>query len=380
MPVALDFFPTFFSLDIASNPWALRDGLDYYLRHECGIEDPDEYLMSGVDIEAIHSEIALKLAGVARNESSIARIVYSKPYIQLMFLFAATLNEIANGPVSSCHHDLACFIEPQDVIITFNWDTLMERALSETGRWRVDDGYGVKPHSIFRDGWEEPAVGHPVSSPKIIKLHGSTNWLTAYPTYEKQELVLTHALPAESLFVYEHTTKPYATYAGRYMGGYAPLTYGYYPPNLTHVPGRAAPEGFKIVQFRYKLPWIPEGGADDSGMASMPLIIPPVREKSYEFFGGLFENLWSQAEQSLRICDEVILIGYSFPRTDLRSHTLFTRAFMNRNSIPQISIIDPNPDRPAEKFRMDLGIPDSHLRVIRAPFEGKATLDQLTNS
>lgn len=379
MPIARDFFPTFYALDVASNPWVLRDGLMFYLTDECSIRDPDAYLMSGVDIEAIHSEIALKLANVARDLQSFERIVYAKPYIQMMFLFATTLNEIANGPVSRSHLDLARFLGPEDTIVTFNRDTLMERALMETGCWRVDDGYGVQPHSVFRDGWAETAVPAPASAPKIIKLHGSVNWLTAYPIYEGEKLVFTHTLPAESLFVYERATKPYATFAGRYMGGYVPLTYGYYPPNLRNVPGRAAPEGHVILQVRPRFPWMPEGGADDAGLVSMPLIIPPVREKSYVLFGSLFERLWLQAEQALQACDEIIVIGYSFPRTDLRSNTLFTQAFMKRTSIPRVTVIDPNPERATGKFKIDLGIPDTHLRVISAPFEGAATLQALAS-
>jgi SIR2-like domain len=374
MPLARDFFQIFFKLDIASNPWVLRDGLTYYLMHECGIADPDGYLLSGVDIEEIHSEIALKLAEVARDQSSIQRIIYSKPYIQLMFLFATTLSEIANGPVSSSHRDLAAFLRPDDIIITFNWDTLMERALMETKCWCVDDGYAVTPHSIFRDGWKNAASSLVPSAFKIIKLHGSVNWLTAYPIYEQEDLVLTHTLPVESLFVYEHATKPYSTFAGRYMAGYVPLTYGYYPPNLTGVPGRSAPEGYKVVSVRPKFPWMPEGGADESGLPSMPLIIPPVRDKSYEFFGSLFEGLWREAQEALRICEEIIIIGYSFPRTDLRSHALFTQAFMQRTSIPRVTIIDPSPERIVQKFKIDLGIPDSELHVVGSPFLGAESL------
>ncbi len=379
MPIATDFFPTFFGLDISSNPWVLRDGLIYYVQHEYGVEDPDEYLVSGVDIEAIHSEIALKLAEVERNPKSLDRILYSKPFNQLIFLFATTLNEIANGPVSRNHLDLVHCLDPEDVIITFNWDTLMERALMETGHWCVDDGYGVNPHKVFRDSWTNPEIPTLASAPKIIKLHGSVNWLTAHPIYEGEELVLTHALPVDSLFVYEYATKPYSTHAGRYMAGYCPLTYGYYPPNLTDIPGRRAQKGRMIAQISPKFPWIPEGEAGDSGLVSMPLIIPPVRDKSYEFFGELFNNLWMQAQQALQNCAEIIVIGYSFPRTDLQSHTLFSQAFMNRSSLPRVTIIDPAPDRPADVFRMDLGIPDTHMQIIGEPFKGAETLRILPN-
>lgn len=254
----------------------------------------------------------------------------------------------------------------------------MERALIETTDWSVDSGYGVIPHSVFRDEWGSPKDCH--SPNKLIKLHGSVNWLTAHPIYEGEELVLTHALPAESLFVYEHATRPYSTHAGRYMEGYAPLTYGYYPPNLTNVPGRSAPEGHSIVKFQPRMPWLPEGTAEKDGLPSMPLIIPPVKEKSYQFFGTLFEKLWQQAGDALQACEEVLVIGYSFPRTDLKSLDLFKDAFVQRSSVPRVTIIDPYPSRPREVFQLELGIPESHLRVVEGPFLGEETLAPLFKS
>jgi hypothetical protein len=47
---------------------------------------------------------------------------------------------------------------------------------------------------------------------------------------------------------------------------------------------------------------------------------------------------------------------------------------MKRDTYPLVTIIDPNPEQPAEKFSRDLGIPESHLPVIAAPFEGAKTL------
>ncbi|MFG6627021.1 hypothetical protein [Sulfitobacter sp. 1A12056] len=378
MPIANDFFPTFFRLKAASNPWVLRDGLISYLKSQKGIEDTDAYLAAGVDIEEIHSEIAVKLAGVEREPGGIDRIILSRPYNQLIFLFATALNEIANGPVSQSHVDLANSLGPEDVVLTFNWDTLMDRALMEATDWSPDNGYGISPHRLFRDGWTEP--DDRTSSNKLIKLHGSVNWLTSHPVYEGEELVLTHALPADSLFVYEHATRPYATHAGRYTPGYAPMSYGYYPPNLTDVPGRPAPDGYLIVKFQPKNPWMPEGQAGKNGLPSMPLIIPPVKEKSYKFFGSLFETLWEQAGNALIDCDEVLVIGYSFPKTDLKSLDLFREAFLRRRSVPRVTIIDPNPSRPKDVFRLELGIPDSHLRVVAGPFVGAETIGPIFGS
>ncbi len=59
--------------------------------------------------------------------------------------------------------------------------------------------------------------------------------------------------------------------------------------------------GYVSVQGRPKVPWNPETHADDSGVPSMPLTFPPVREKSYEFFGALFESLWLQEQRALKV-------------------------------------------------------------------------------
>ena len=158
------------------------------------------------------------------------------------------------------------------------------------------------------------------------------------------------------------------------------MSYGYYPPNLTDVPGRPAPDGYLIVKFQPKNPWMPEGQAGKNGLPSMPLIIPPVKEKSYKFFGSLFETLWEQAGNALIDCDEVLVIGYSFPKTDLKSLDLFREAFLRRRSVPRVTIIDPNPSRPKDVFRLELGIPDSHLRVVAGPFVGAETIGPIFGS
>ena len=41
-------------------------------------------------------------------------------------------------------------LDAEDVILTFNWDTLLDRALAERTAWLPDWGYGVAPHAMFR--------------------------------------------------------------------------------------------------------------------------------------------------------------------------------------------------------------------------------------
>jgi len=364
MPLARDFFETFEALEIARNPWVLQEGLFTYLSLFLGV-DPVRYLRSGIDIEELHSEISGHLYRVIDGEDEIERIAVHRAYSELIFLFAATINAIQNGPVSPAHQSLARHIAPHDVIITFNWDTLLDRALASQTAWSVDAGYGVGPLSVFRDGWAPPkeAAGKPV----LLKLHGSTNWIVGYPVVENGKLMLTQDAPPETLRVYEAATQPYKCYAGRYMPGYQPFSYGYYPPNLDD-PGRAAPEGRVIVRLRPVVPWKPEGTAGDEGLVSIPLIIPPVKEKTYDLYGALFHQLWDKARAALTEAAHVVVIGYSFPRTDHRSTKLFLDAFAARHSMPNVTIINPDPARIRDKFLVEFGVPEANLTIYPAPF------------
>ncbi|CDZ67528.1 Hypothetical protein NGAL_HAMBI2605_58090 [Neorhizobium galegae bv. orientalis] len=368
MPIAIDFFQTFDKLAAAANPWVLQEGLYGYLFKK-GIRNPHDYLRAGVDIEALHSEIEEARNFASLNaESFVDYMIENKAYVELIFIFASVINEIQNGPVSNPHRTIAKHLNQNDAVLTFNWDTLMDRALAEKTDWKPDFGYGVTPHKIFRNGWSEPTVERR-PAPQLIKLHGSTNWITAYPTNSADgKIVLSHEADPSTLHVFEFADEPYACHAGRFMPGYCPYSYGYYPPNLFHVPGRQAPEGYMFLRARPKVPWREEGTAASDGLTSMPLIIPPVKKKSYELFGALFANLWSDAENQLVQADEIVIIGYSFPRTDLQSNSLFLNAFLRRTTVPRIIIIDPAPEKIAEKFRLEFGVPEAKIAVVKDYF------------
>jgi len=371
MPVASDFFQTFLRLQISENPWVLLGGVMAYLAENRGVDDLYRYLQSGIDIEDLHSEIEAAREKIRTGGKEISdRMIADSAFNQLVFLFAATINEIQSGPVSDAHRRLAEVLEPGDAVVTFNWDTLLDRALAETTNWRPDWGYGAHPQKIFRNAWvpPEPRPAHK-DTIEFIKLHGSTNWLTAYAIRDLRtdEIVLTHDLDPSAFNVFVTNDQPYSCYAGRYMSGYEPYSYGYYPPNLDF-PGRPADEGHAIVQVRSRVPWRPEGTSEDDGLVSMPLIIPPVRHKSYQMFGDLFRRLWNRAEDLLAEADSITVIGYSFPKTDVQTDQLFRAAFSRRKTIPTVRIIDPAPEAVADKFRFELGIPNDRLDVWKTYF------------
>jgi len=375
MPLARDVFEVFERLDIASNPWVLVGAIVNHVSASRNIP-PEEFGRFNEDIEEFFSEIQeILLTAIDRNDEP--EVLWAAKILnELVFLFTSVINEVQNGPISRVHQNIARSLASDDRVLTFNWDTLMDRALAAETSWRTDFGYVVVPRLIHRNGWVVPGPGVG-ETPLLIKLHGSTNWLTSYNSMEDGKASLMQTSDPSTLYVYESTDKPYATFAGRFMSGYEPFSYGYYPPNIPDDPGKSAPEGYVLFRARPKFAWMPDGTAPEAGLPSMPLIIPPAKAKTYDLFGSLFKSIWAAAEDSLSQAEHIILIGYSFPRTDHQSNTLFKNAFSRRNSMPRVSIIDPYPTRVADKFRQEFGITEDHLFVYSEFYSEKFDLNKV---
>jgi hypothetical protein len=362
MPLARTFLNAFDRLPQAHQAWVHLYGLYGYLKDQKGV-DPAQYLSESHDIEDLHSEIYEAALASLGPELTPEAIFSFKAHHELIFLFAYVVNLIQNGPVSPIHCQLAKLLGDGDGVITFNWDTLMDRALAECTQWRVDTGYGIEPHRVFRDGWQSPDRVYNSSRIVLWKLHGSSNWVTSHEQFEGGKLILIQSRPADTLHVFESATTPYPCYRGRFMPGYEPFSFGYYPPNILDDPGKSAGPNRVLYRAQMIMPGVPEGAAERHGLVSMPLIIPPVKSKSYDRFGGLFDTVWNGAANLLASADHVVTIGYSFPRTDDRSLDLFQRAFARRPSPPRVVVVDPVPERAISVFRDVLSVPSSHLRI-----------------
>ncbi len=301
-------------------------------------------------------------------------ITVIKSYTQLIFLFVSVINEIQNGSISESHIALAKQLSNDDSIITFNWDTLMDRALKQTSNWNTDFGYFVKPVATFRDNWENfDDSKKTLKFPILLKLSGSSNWLTSYNLPENGKMELMQEINPDKFYIYESTINAYDCFGGQFMCGYEDFSYGYYPPNLP-IKGKSAPDGMMIMSMRIKNPFAPEATSSNSGLTSMPLIIPPVKHKEYDSFGDLFLDLWTEARDRLVSADKIYIIGYSFPITDIRSDELFKSVFKKRNDYPEIVILNPSPDAIFDRFHVQFGVPKNKIKIIKDYFNKDFTL------
>ena len=342
----------------------------------------EEFSNYNANIEDIHSEINENLIEALKNSPNcgLTDIQLWKANAQLVFLFTSVINEIQNGETSKIHSNFIKAISNEDSIITFNWDTLLDRALKEGyPDWTTGLGYYVKPKAVYKNQWifTDSANKGIRKFPLLLKLHGSTNWLTSHMAQENGKITLSQTEKSDVFYVYESCASPYATYKGRFMPGYEDFSYGYYPPNI--------PEKMKITEgynlFKIQLNFDPrivdDSSADTSGLESMPLIIPPVKHKDYDLFDSIFDVLWNKATEEIVKAKKIFVIGYSFPSTDMKSIDLFKKAFMQRQDMPKVIIINPNPSEIRDRFIYEFGISEGHLKIYADYFDDKFNISEV---
>lgn len=379
-PLANQIVPSFFRLDISENRYVRVGDVINYVRNTRGIK-PEDFATWNEDIERFLTEIDEKIVDIISRSKSkklpkneFMRIaLLQRAYNQLIFLFASIFNEIQNGPVCIPYALLASELGENDTCITFNWDTLLDRALASTGKWSPVTGYAIRPESIFDDGWYSPEnLDSQTGGPQYLKLHGSTNWLTSYSYIDlstgERRTISGYAI--NKLFVFHRATRPYLTYETRYWGPYEPYSYCYYPPNLpcqrddtppnrTNVTMVLAPdlhEHIKVV-------------IDDKNVYSMPLIVPPVKNKQYLRYGTIFSSLWQKASMALSECEELFIIGYSFPPSDIISKELFRESMKANMNMKKVVIWNPHPDNVEDIFINDFGVKKHRIQIKSYKFD-----------
>lgn len=84
-----------------------------------------------------------------------------------------------------------------------------------------------------------------------------------------------------------------------------------------------------------------------------PMIVPPSRIKHYDDLPDTLPVLWQGAGEKMRKADEIVIIGYSFPETDLMSWQLMDEA-TKRGRI-RVMVVDPFPDAVVKRLKSRLG-------------------------
>lgn len=170
-----------------------------------------------------------------------------------------------------------------DVLITFNYDALLERVLLQQDKWFPSDGYGFQV-PLQATGGDQLPINKESSAVTVLKLHGSIGW-HAKGRSRAEDDSGSDIGPDESLDV-EHE---------------APIVLD---PIFLHYLGLTARDS------RYERYLGP----------NRQVLIHPTFLKNYE--SAAFAALWRRAAEALRNAAEVAVVGYSLPAEDSAALTL----------------------------------------------------------
>lgn len=206
-----------------------------------------------------------------------------------------------------------------DVVVTFNYDDAVERALQRAGKWAVGDGYGF---GVL------PQPEHRARVP-VLKLHGSINWWAA---------------------LFEGRTSGFSAVALPALG-LRPVIPDY------HFQALGCPE--------LRDPKCPKQ------TVRLQVMVPPYRRKQFFFdtsfgpeFDSFYDTLWDQAEAALRGSQEVFILGYSLPFADERAAELLLGGALTE---ARVTVASGASSEGIVQRLHDSGV--SHVRAVADRFE-----------
>lgn len=186
----------------------------------------------------------------------------------------------------------ANWVQPGDTIISFNWDLLQEVTLWRAAKWSYLDGYG------FESPASPPGVER--SPVRILKLHGSVNWVQGNEKDRAPQIAYIDE------FFPENFPKP-----------------NYFP---TIHPIRDTSKANQL----------------DSGRK---LILPTYLKDISK--NRILLDVWRFAQDALRMATEVWVIGYSLNRADHSARLLFGTELARNTTLSTVTVIN-GPAGPGE--------------------------------
>ena len=372
-PLASGFFDAYFELPISEDFNVKVGSLVNYVRDNYGIQ-PHEFYTLEEDVEQFFGRLDGELEKLKRkaskskkrlSEADIGALFQAtRARFELLLLFSRVLIDTTDGQPCPFQTMFVSNLQPGDSVISFNWDTLLDRALHRSGRWHPDDGYGLSFEALMENEWRLPAKTK--SEISLFKLHGSINWLISYPGVESATGKEVTALPLDRYhdkfcFV---SLDPHPPFGCREVL-FNPLV----PPDRQD--GKESIVGNVVIDpetIRYKFELKTYG--DYTAEAKLAaLIIPPTASKTYELPGQVFEQLWPRALNTLVESDELFICGYSLPDTDDRPRELIRQAAAKRGAPWRIRLVTPHPEPLVDKLHSLLAGMDPDIELVAPSFE-----------
>jgi hypothetical protein len=96
-----------------------------------------------------------------------------------------------------------------------------------------------------------------------------------------------------------------------------------------------------LISQRFKITSITGISGGEQDYVGLPVIVPPVYHKS-AILHEKVQAIWRYAEKAITHTNEILIFGYSCPKTDVESSNMLKRTFRKNKKNSKISIIDPS--------------------------------------
>ena len=334
-PVNNDFFKILFGIDFD------RSILTKYYDDHCKLlsdyifdnwgRNKQQLITDGLNLEELYTKIQdhrIEAESKGKDEE-LERLNYV--YTSINKLFYAVLN-LFKMPLYYSDAFLKfgrLLYKEQPTIITFNYDNFVERSIEVASgeiqnsdpfgfkwNWNKALAYGIKFDEIvygnkkrnnIRLSGEKFYSNNKLYDWSILKLHGSVNWWeyiedSPYPPLSSNQTLLHKAYSDKKDKILLHDRDV-------------------------------------LVQFPFNT---------HDQLTINPIIVAPLVQKTFYSHNNKisekFNILWSKAKEELKICDSLVIVGYSFPEADERTKDLFRNSFSNNKTPKEILVVNPNKD------------------------------------
>ena len=272
------------------------------------------YPYQSVDLERIlafsHRKHHLRLSGSDETfeYASVSISAVQKEIQRILIDSTPSGSEIPN-----LYLDFAERLTPYDVVLTFNYDTLLEQTLDVI----------CKPYSLVPQWWLEKTSGeHELKYVDILKLHGSIDWYDRYfhETRYRWYAEIKFDVPDRDPIFGPIPSVPSE-----------PLVRGPLLP-------APSPESRDTLLSRvFRVPDLREHFPIEDGPYTcvVPFILPPAFDKLLGYDPIL--DLWDSLHRTLDAFSSIIVIGYSMPEHDSYAYEALGRLLIDYQQRPEMT-------------------------------------------
>jgi hypothetical protein len=259
---------------------------------------------SAIDVEAFFTHIEIELE---RNSSPELLFIREHLHKLIQSVLLGLESKINKSQGEYCLLLSKLKLRPQDTVVTFNWDLLLDNVLER--------------ENILANICEDTLVG-------------ATSELYRRFVYKMSAW-------GERTLDYSAIESPYQEWKpelGYYLKAHGSIDWFYCSNDLC----RASRKVFPVAEPAKK---------HHCGECHEPLgllVIPPVINKAYRQH-PLIREIWNIAAKELSVARELVVWGYSLPTTDFYATWLFRQA--RQSSLKTINLIDPYFIRKAKKTK-----------------------------